>query len=136
MSQRALLVKPLARGRVCQNIRRALRRGFQAPGRACASRNKQPQELESCKLLASEGCNVLVVVVWCCGVCPCVCVIVVSSIERGCSDPTAGGSVCEASEKPFCSCSCVWKDCPCHGCCSSEEGYLDFEFPSVLGGVG
>ena len=42
-------------------------------------------------------------------------------------------SVCEAGEKPFCSCSWVGEDCP-HGCPSFEEGYLDFMHPSVVDG--
>ena len=63
--------------------------------------------LDGCSLLAGEGRNVVVVIIWCCGMCFCVCVFVVASIERGCSEPMTGGSVYEASEKPLFSCCCV-----------------------------
>ena len=82
-----------------------------------------------------EGGDVVVVIVWCCGVCSRVWEFVVSAIERGCSDPTGGGSVYETNEKPLLCCWWVRKDCPCHGCSSLKEGYLYFVFPPVLEGI-
>ena len=49
--------------------------------------------------------DVLVVVIWCGGVCPCVCVTVTAlPIERRSSDPGTESCVNEVGEKPSCSC--------------------------------
>ena len=57
---------------------------------------------------------------------------VVASIERRCSEPVAGGSVYETSEKPLLFRCYIRQDCSSHGCQASEEGYLNFVFPSAL----
>ena len=51
-------------------------------------------------MLAGGGSDLFIVVIWYCGVCSCVCLIViVSPIDRVCSDPMAQRSVCEAGEE-------------------------------------
>ena len=72
-------------------------------------------------LLTGEGGDVVIVTIWCCRVGSDVGVFVLSSVERGCSNPVAGGSVYESGEKPLFSCGCVWWDCSRRGCSALEK---------------
>ena len=90
-------------------------------------RRADSSRLDGCSLLAGEGSGVVIVIIWRCGVSSCVCVYVVSSIERVCLEPVAGSSVCEGSH---CSLADVsGKTARVMG--APEEGCLDFVFPSV-----
>ena len=57
--------------------------------------------MDDCGLLTGEGGDVVIVIIWCCRVGSDVGVFIFSSVEWVCSNPVAGGPVCESSQRPM-----------------------------------